>query len=72
LEILRGLDGLEPLKELFWSRLGYERVNAPLSRQGWGKTAKDSLAEDPVVWASGGAGDAFHVIYACLASPDLK
>jgi hypothetical protein len=72
LEILQGLKGLEPLKELFWARLSYDRVNEPLSRKGWGETAKNALAEDPVVWASGGAGGAFHVIYARMASSGLR
>ena len=71
-EILQGLKGLEPLKELFWSRLGYDSVNIPLSRKGWSETAKNALAEDPVVWASGGAEGAFHIIYARMASSGLR
>jgi hypothetical protein len=31
LDLLRNLRGLEPLKELFWSELNYERVNEPLT-----------------------------------------
>jgi len=72
LEILQGLKGLEPLKELFWSRLGYDSVNIPLSRKGWSETAKNALAEDPVVWAEGGAEGAFHIIYARMASSGLR
>jgi hypothetical protein len=71
LEILQGLHGLEPLKELFWSRLSYDRVNAPLSRHGWSETAKDALAEDPVVWAEGGDGGSFKILYARLDSDRL-
>ncbi|MCX7049106.1 MAG: hypothetical protein NTX50_26925 [Candidatus Sumerlaeota bacterium] len=71
-EILQGMSGLEPLKELFWSRLSYERVNKPLSRAGWSDAAKNALAEDPLLWASGGAGGVFHVIYARMASTELK
>ncbi len=70
-EILQGLKGLEPLKELFWSRLNYDRVNTPLSRREWSKTAKNALAEDPVLWASGGDDGAFHIIYSRLASDRL-
>lgn len=67
-----GEDRLAPLKELFWARLGYDRVNIPLSRQGWTDDQRNALAEDPILWASGGAGDAFHVIYLRLTSTDLK
>ncbi|MCX7011215.1 MAG: class I SAM-dependent DNA methyltransferase, partial [Candidatus Sumerlaeota bacterium] len=47
-------------------------TGASLSRVGWTDPAKNALAEDPLLWAAGGAGDAFHVIYARLASSDLK
>lgn len=71
LEILQGLRGLEPLKELFWARLGYERVNVPLSRRDWSTAAKDALAEDPLVWGEGGDGGSFKILYARLASDRL-
>lgn len=72
LDILQHLNGLDALKALFWSRLSYDRVNRPLSRRDWrSETARNALAEDPVLWASGGDGDAFHVIYARLASDRL-
>ncbi|MEQ8464549.1 Eco57I restriction-modification methylase domain-containing protein [Coleofasciculus sp. E1-EBD-02] len=62
LDLLSSLRGLNPLKQLFWSELNYERENQPLSRRGWTDTASQVLAEDPVVLASG--GNDFHVIYA--------
>lgn len=34
LELLKDLSGIEPLKELFWAELNYQRVNQPLSRRG--------------------------------------
>ena len=71
LGILRDLRGIEPLKELFWSQLNYRRVNEPISRQGWGQPAGQGLAESPLLFAAGGADDAFHVIYARLDSPKL-
>ncbi|MBM4047944.1 MAG: hypothetical protein FJ279_22820, partial [Planctomycetes bacterium] len=68
LDILKQLHlGLEPLKQLFWTELNYERVNEPLGRRGWSDTATSALAEDPVLFASGGKGSDFHVIYARLA-----
>jgi len=71
MEILASLDGLDPLKELFWSELNYERVNEPISRRGWGRAAREAVAENPVLFAAGGADDAFHVIYARPDSPKL-
>jgi len=70
-DILKGLNGLDPLKELFWHRLSYERVNQTLPRTGWGDTARGALAEDPVLFAGGGKDNDFHVIYARLASDKL-
>jgi adenine-specific DNA-methyltransferase len=72
LEILKDFRGMEPLKELFWSELNYDRVNEPLSRSGWTGTAAQVLAEDPVLFASGGQDGAFHVIYTRLASNQLS
>ena len=71
-QLLDGLRGLEPLKQLFWSELNYARVNEPLSRRGWSDTAASVLAEDPVLFASGGQDDDFHVIYARLESDQLR
>ena len=48
-DILQDLKGIEPLKELFWGELNYDRVNEPLSRQGWSKAANEALAEDKKV-----------------------
>jgi len=71
LTLLQDLHGLDPLKELFWSELNYERVNDPLSRRTWTDTAAKALAEDPVLFAGGGTNNDFHVIYARLASNQL-
>jgi len=68
-DLLHGLKGLEPLKKLFWTELNYDRVNEPLSRRGWKEGVAGLLADDPVLFASG--ADAFHVIYARLASDKL-
>ena len=71
LNVLREFRGLEPLKQLFWSELNYQRVNEPIPRHGWAETASKGLAEDPVLFAGGGQDNAFHVIYARLASDRL-
>ncbi|MGO8749506.1 MAG: Eco57I restriction-modification methylase domain-containing protein, partial [Thermoguttaceae bacterium] len=67
----KGLRGLDPLKQLFWTELNYQRVNQPLSRRGWSETAADALADDPLLFAAGGQGDAFEIIYARLKSDKL-
>jgi hypothetical protein len=71
LDLLKGLRGIEPLKQLFWSELNYQLVNEPLSRRGWTDSAAQALADDPVLFAGGGENNDFHVIYGRLASDRL-
>ena len=71
LNILKNLRGIEPLRELFWTELNYDRQNDGISRRGWTETAKNALADDPVLFATGGPEDDFHVIYARLNSDRL-
>ena len=66
LEILQNFHGIEPLKQLFWSELNYDQRNAPLSYQGG-----DTLAGDPILLATGGTDDAFHIIYVHLNTDRL-
>src|SRR3989304_3390821 len=76
LSLFSNFRGVDPLKELFWNSskyLGYQRRNEPLSQRGWeGSPAECALAEDPVLFASCGAGDDFKVIYARIDSDDLR
>jgi hypothetical protein len=67
--LLQGMRGIEPLKRLFWTELNYDRTNTSLSRKGWGELASIALADDPVLFATG--GNDFHVIYARLKSDRL-
>ena len=69
LNVLQGMQGIEPLKKLFWTELNYDRTNSPLPRKGWGELASTALAEDPVLFATG--GNDFQVIYARLNSDKL-
>jgi hypothetical protein len=63
LGLLRDFRGLEPLKQLFWSELNYERVAEPLPRGRWpSRLAAEALPEDPLLFARGGNDGAFHVI----------
>ena len=71
LNILQNLHGIEPLRELFWTELNYDHQNDGLSRRGWTDTAKNALADDPVLFATGGTDNAFEVIYARLNSDHL-
>ena len=64
--LLEGFRGVEPLKRLFWSELGYDRRNDHLSMRGWPEGASGALAEEPEILASG-AGDGFEVIHCRLA-----
>lgn len=69
LSLLQRFNGTEPLKQLFWSELNYDRVNRSLSRRDWNPNLASLLADDPVLLASG--ADAFHVIYGRLTSDKL-
>jgi len=68
LNILQNLRDLDGLKKLFWEELNYERENKPLSMRGWPDSARKALIDDPILFASGGDGNAFHVTYCRLAS----
>ncbi len=69
--ILKNFRGIEPLRKLFWTELNYDRQNDGIARQDWTDTAKNALADDPVLFATGGTDDAFKVIYARLNSDRL-
>ena len=71
LNLLQDFHGIDPLKELFWTELNYDRYNDGIPRGDWTDTAKNALAEDPVLFATGGTDDAFHIIYARLNSDRL-
>ena len=69
--ILKNLRGIEPLRELFWTELNYDRQNDGISRRNWTDIARNALADDPVLFATGGINNAFEVIYARLNSDRL-
>ena len=68
LNILENFHGIEPLRKLFWTELNYDHENTSLPYQ----DKKDDLASAPVLWATGGADNAFHVIYTHLNSDRLR
>jgi len=67
LTLLQNFRGVEPMKELFWSHLNYERVNKPTTRRGWPGSAAEVLADDPTLLAASGQGGDFRVLYSRLA-----
>jgi hypothetical protein len=48
LSTLKNLQGLEPLKQLFWQYLNYDRVNQSLPRQGWLVLARGRACRIPL------------------------
>ena len=71
LDLLQDFHGIEPLKELFWGELNYDRQNDPISPSDWTATAQSAVAEDPLLFATGGENSDFHLIYTRLASEHL-
>ena len=72
LDLLQKFQGIDPLKELFWSHLNYDRVNKPIGRGAWTDAAKEALADDPTLLAAGGEKSDFHVVYSRLAKDKLS
>jgi hypothetical protein len=72
LGLLQNFRGVEPMKELFWSCLNYERMNKPTTRRGWPGSAAEVLADDPTLLAAGGKDGDFRVLYSRLAKDRLS
>ncbi|MEI2577492.1 Eco57I restriction-modification methylase domain-containing protein [Scytonema sp. PRP1] len=72
LNSLQNLKSLDVLKRLFWSQLNYERVNQELSHRKLTDAVAYEVKGSPLLLASGGANNAFHVIYTCLKSEELS
>ena len=71
LDILQNFHGIEPLKQLFWGKLNYDRHDDPISRGDWNQSDKSNVVDDPVVFATGGGDSGFHLIYTRLDSDRL-
>ncbi len=63
---------LAALKQLFWRELNYQRSDTPLSTRGWPEEPLSFIAAPPVLLATGGDGDGFHVIYIQLKDHRLR
>jgi hypothetical protein len=72
LGLLDKFRGTEPLKELLWSKLNYDKKNESISRRKWPEPAAAALHEDPTLLASGGEKGDFQVLYSRLAKDRLS
>ncbi|BCW98720.1 MAG: hypothetical protein KatS3mg024_1547 [Armatimonadota bacterium] len=68
LDLLTALKGIDPLKELFWRELNYERANQAIPTGSWTDTERTALADDPLLFATAGQDGDFHVLYCRLHS----
>jgi len=71
LEELGAQQSLEPLKQLFWTDLSYNRENRPLSYRNWSEALQKNLNEPPLLFASAGKERDFAVIYLHLQDKEL-
>ncbi len=66
--LLKDMTGIDPLKQLFWTELNYDRINTPLPLRDWSDKAKNAIVDDPILLAR---YKDFHVIYTRLNSSKL-
>ena len=71
LDLLQNFHGIEPLKELFWRELNYDRQNDPISRESWTPRDISSTADAPLLFATAGNNSEFQLIYTRLNSERL-
>jgi len=67
-KLLYNLRGMEPLKELFWRELNYDRADQPIPTGSWTDSSRAAIAENPVLFATAGEDNSFHIIYCRLHS----
>ncbi|MEY2832831.1 MAG: hypothetical protein RLZZ574_2089, partial [Cyanobacteriota bacterium] len=70
-ESLLNLNREQSLKDLFWSKLNYDRVNQELSCRNWNDRLASELTDNPLLLASGGKNNDFRVIYSRLKGDRL-
>src|SRR2546425_5021652 len=71
LEKLSRQHSIDPLRQLFCSELSYDYANKTLSRTKWRESTAQLLAEDPLLFATGGENADVPVIYSRLRSDRL-
>ena len=70
LEILQRFRGMDPLKELFWQELNYDRADVPVHDE-LTERQKRALVEQPTLWATAGTDGRVHVIYSQFDDDNL-
>ncbi|RKU39107.1 hypothetical protein C6496_03330 [Candidatus Poribacteria bacterium] len=70
LPLLESFDGIEPLKQLFWVELNYDRVNESINELPDGTA--NLVAEPPLRFATGGRDKNFYIIYVRLKTEKLR
>ena len=70
LNLLQNFRGIEPLKELFWVELNYDRDNRVINDLP--EKTSDLVAEPPLCLAIGGRDNNFHIIYVQLKTEKLR
>ena len=69
---LKSLTDTRSLKELFYDRLHYDRVNETISTRRFADSVRASLGDsEPLLLANGGVGGQFKVIYTRLSSQQI-
>ena len=69
LPLLQNFHGIEPLKQLFWVELNYDRANQPINELP--ESIASLVSEPPLHFATGGRDGDFHIIYARLKTERL-
>ena len=70
LNLLQNFRGIEPIKELFWVELNYDRDNRVI--KDLPEKTSDLVAELPLCLAIGGRDNNFHIIYVQLKTEKLR
>lgn len=65
-KLLDDLDSTASLRRLFERVLGYTREDYSVSRADWNPQTAGYAAEDPMLVATGGRNEQFHVLYTRL------
>ena len=70
LSLLQNFRGIEPLKQLFWVELNYDRANTPI--EDLPESTANLVAETPLCFATGGKNGNFQIIYVKLKTERLR
>ena len=70
LPLLQNFHGTEPLKQLFWVELNYDRDNTPINNLP--ERTANLVTEAPLCLATGGRDSDFHIIHVKLKTEKLR